>query len=107
MLKRDYKWGDPGPEDIDSFSIPIGLSEETIRESFSLKEEPEWMVEFRLNSYNKFLKMVDPKWSDNRYPQIDFQDICYYSASKKKPTLNSLDEADPELLRYFDKLGVP
>ncbi|KAJ8446600.1 hypothetical protein Cgig2_019753 [Carnegiea gigantea] len=105
LLKRDYKWGDP--ENIDSFSIPKGLSEETIREISSLKEQSEWMLEFRLNSYNKFFKMVDPKWSDNRYPQIDFQDICYYAAPKKKPTMNSLDEADPELLRYFDKLSVP
>ncbi|CAI0474656.1 unnamed protein product [Linum tenue] len=51
--------------------------------------------------------MKEPNWSDNRYPPINFQDLCYYSAPKKKPTLNSLDEADPELLKYFDKLGVP
>jgi FeS assembly protein SufB len=93
--------------DIDSFSIPKGLSKETIRLISSLKEEPDWMLEFRLNAYERFLKMKEPKWSDNRYPSVDFQDICYYSAPKKKPTLNSLDEADPELVRYFDKLGVP
>ncbi|CAN1317557.1 UPF0051 protein ABCI8, chloroplastic [Linum perenne] len=51
--------------------------------------------------------MKEPNWSDNRYPSINFQDLCYYSAPKKKPTLNSLDEADPELLKYFDRLGVP
>ena len=73
----------------------------------SLKEEPDWMLEFRLNAYEKFLKMKEPKWFDNQYPLIDFQDICYYSAPKKKPALNSLEEADPELIRYFDKLGVP
>jgi FeS assembly protein SufB len=93
--------------DIDSFSIPKGLSKETIRLISSLKEEPDWMLEFRLNAFEKFLKMKEPKWSDNRYPPVDFQDMCYYSAPKKKPTLNSLDEADPELVRYFDKLGIP
>ncbi|CAO2838978.1 unnamed protein product [Amaranthus hypochondriacus] len=105
FLKRDYKWG--FSENIDSFTIPKGLSEETIKMISSLKEEPDWMLEFRLNSYYKFLKMAEPKWSDNRYPPINFQDICYYSAPKKKPSLNSLDEADPELLKYFDKLGIP
>lgn len=105
FLKKDYKWG--FHEKIDSFTIPKGLNEETIKMISSLKEEPDWMLEFRLSSYNKFLKMVEPKWSDNAYPLINFQDVCYYSAPKKKPTLNSLDEADPELLRYFDKLGVP
>ena len=93
--------------DIDSYSIPKGLSKETIRLISSLKEEPDWMLEFRLNAYEKFLKMKEPKWFDNQYPLIDFQDICYYSAPKKKPALNSLEEADPELIKYFDKLGVP
>ncbi|XP_021766892.1 UPF0051 protein ABCI8, chloroplastic-like [Chenopodium quinoa] len=105
FLKREYKWG--FSEKIDSFTIPKGLSEETVKLISALKEEPDWMLEFRLSSYRKFLKMVEPKWSDNRYPPINFQDLCYYSAPKKKPTLNSLDEADPELLKYFDKLGVP
>ncbi|KAH7859192.1 hypothetical protein Vadar_032854 [Vaccinium darrowii] len=105
FLKRDYKWG--FNEKIDSFTIPKGLSEETIRLISSRKNEPDWMLEFRLNSYHKFHKMTEPKWSDNRYPKIDFQDVCYYSEPKSKPTLNSLDEADPELVRYFDKLGIP
>ncbi|KAL6992751.1 UPF0051 protein abci8, chloroplastic [Sarracenia purpurea var. burkii] len=105
FLKRDYKWG--FKEEIDSFTIPKGLSRETVRLISSRKNEPDWMLEFRLNSYEKFLKMTEPKWSDNRYPPIDFQDMCYYSEPKKKPSLNSLDEADPELIRYFDKLGIP
>ncbi|EPS64176.1 hypothetical protein M569_10603 [Genlisea aurea] len=105
FLKRDYKWG--FSEDIDSLSIPKGLSEETVRLISSMKNEPDWMLQFRLKSFEKFVGMKEPKWSDNRYPEIDFQDICYYSEPKKKPTLNSLDEADPELVRYFDKLGVP
>ncbi|XP_039168920.1 UPF0051 protein ABCI8, chloroplastic [Eucalyptus grandis] len=93
--------------DIDSFSIPKGLSRETVRLISQLKEEPEWMLEFRLSAFEKFLKMKEPKWSDNAYPSIDFQDVCYYSAPKKKPALNSLDEADPELVKYFDRLGIP
>ena len=65
--------------DIDSYLIPKGLSKETIRLISSFKEEPDWMLEFRLNAYEKILKMKEPKWSDNQYPLIDFQDICYYS----------------------------
>ncbi|CAK9327326.1 unnamed protein product [Citrullus colocynthis] len=107
LRNRDYDRKFGFTVDIDSFSIPKGLSKETIRLISSLKEEPDWMLEFRLNAFEKFLKMKEPTWSDNRYPPIDFQDVCYYSAPKKKPTLNSLDEADPELLMYFDRLGVP
>lgn len=93
--------------DIDSFSIPRGLTRDTVRLISELKEEPDWMLEFRLKAFDKFMSMKEPKWSDNRYPPINFQEICYYSAPKKKPTLNSLEEADPELLMYFDRLGVP
>lgn len=107
LLNRDYKEKFGFNVDIDSFSIPKGLSKETIRLISSLKEEPDWMLQFRLDAFDRFLKMKEPVWSDNRYPRIDFQDICYYSAPKKKPTLNTLDEADPELIRYFDRLGVP
>ncbi|MCD7451045.1 UPF0051 protein abci8, chloroplastic [Datura stramonium] len=105
FLKRDYKWG--FNQEIDSFALPKGLSAETVKLISARKNEPSWMLEFRLKSYEKFLKMKEPKWSDNRYPEISFQDICYYSEPKKKPTLNSLDEADPELVKYFDKLGIP
>ncbi|CAM8924254.1 unnamed protein product [Rhodiola kirilowii] len=105
ILDQKYKWG--FFENIDSFTIPKGLSEETVRLISMRKNEPDWMLEFRLKAYEKFLKLTEPKWSDNRYPPINFQDLCFYSEPKKKPTLNSLDEADPELMRYFEKLGVP
>ncbi|XP_042520920.1 UPF0051 protein ABCI8, chloroplastic-like [Macadamia integrifolia] len=105
FLRRDYKWG--FVSDFESFSIPKGLTEETIRLISSRKGEPDWMLQYRLNAYQKFLKMKEPKWSDNRYPPINFQDFCYYSEPKQRPTLNSIEEADPELLRYFDKLGIP
>lgn len=107
LRNRDYDKKFGFNWDIDSFTIPKGLTKETIHLISSLKEEPAWMLEYRLSAFEKFFKMKEPNWSDNRYPPINFQDICYYSAPKKKPTLNSLDEADPELIRYFDKLGVP
>ncbi|CAN0858607.1 UPF0051 protein ABCI8, chloroplastic [Linum grandiflorum] len=107
LRNRDYKEKFGFNVDIDSFSIPKGLSEDTIRSISKLKHEPDWMLDFRLKAFHKFLQMKEPSWSDNRYPPINFQDLCYYSAPKKKPTLNSLDEADPELLKYFDRLGVP
>lgn len=107
LRNRDYDTKFGFSVDIDSFSIPKGLNMETIRLISTLKEEPEWMFEFRKNAFERFMKMREPRWSDNMYPDIDFQDICYYSAPKQKKTLNSLDEADPELLKYFDKLGVP
>ncbi|CAN1317553.1 UPF0051 protein ABCI8, chloroplastic [Linum perenne] len=107
LRNRDYKEKFGFTVDIDSFSIPKGLSVDTIRSISKLKEEPDWMLDFRLKAFEKFLQMKEPNWSDNRYPSINFQDLCYYSAPKKKPTLNSLDEADPELLKYFDRLGVP
>ncbi|VFQ82374.1 unnamed protein product [Cuscuta campestris] len=105
FLNRDYKWG--FNQEIDSFALPKGLSEDTVRFISARKNEPDWMLDFRLKSYEKFMNMKEPKWSANRYPAIDFQDLCYYSEPKKKPTINSLDEADPDLIRYFDKLGVP
>jgi len=107
LRNRDYDKKFGFTMDIDSFTIPKGLSTETIRLISTHKSEPDWMLNFRLNAFEKFAKMKEPNWSDNTYPTIDFQDICYYSAPKNKPSINSLEEADPELLRYFDKLGVP
>ncbi|KAL5972668.1 UPF0051 protein abci8, chloroplastic [Asimina triloba] len=105
LLKRDYKWG--FTSDIDSFSLPKGLSESTIRSISAIKSEPDWMLQFRLNAYRRFLSMPEPKWSDNIYPSIDFQAISYYSEPKNKKKLDSLDQADPELVKYFDRLGIP
>ncbi|XP_078437505.1 ATP binding cassette protein 1 [Wolffia australiana] len=105
FLKRDYKWG--FSSDFESFSIPKGLSEDTVRSISSIKGEPEWMLEFRLSAFRRFLRMKEPQWSDNRYLPIDFQEICYYSAPKIKPKLNSLDEVDPKILETFERLGVP
>lgn len=105
FLKRDYKWG--FVSNIESVSIPKGLSENTIRLISAKKQEPEWLLEFRLNAYRHWLKMTEPKWSDNTFPAIDYQDMCYYSSPKEKEKKQSLDEVDPELIEVFQKLGIP
>ena len=93
--------------DIEADVAPKGLSEDTIRLISGKKNEPEWLLELRLNAYRQWLKMEEPQWPNVKYPKIDFQAISYYSAPKPKKTLNSMDEVDPELLRTFEKLGVP
>ena len=93
--------------DIESDVAPKGLSEDTIRLISAKKNEPAWLLEFRLNAYRLWLKMEEPQWPNVKYPKIDFQAISYYSAPKPKKTLASMDEVDPELLRTFEKLGVP
>jgi Fe-S cluster assembly protein SufB len=92
--------------DIESETAPRGLSEDTIRLISAKKKEPEWLLAFRLEAYRHWLTMTEPKWPNVRYPAIDFQDIIYYAAPKAKK-LKSMDEVDPELLRTFEKLGVP
>jgi len=93
--------------DIESDVAPKGLSEDTIRLISAKKNEPEWLLELRLKAYRQWLKMEEPQWPNVKYPKIDFQAISYYSAPKPKKNLNSMDEVDPELLRTFEKLGVP
>jgi FeS assembly protein SufB len=93
--------------DIETDTIPKGLSEETVRIISAKKNEPEWMLEFRLKAFRKWLTMEEPDWSDNRYPDIDYQAVSYYSAPKVMEKKKSLDEVDPELLKTFDKLGIP
>merc|ERR1712176_501681 len=105
MLSKPYKFG--FVSDIESEQIPKGLSEETVRLISKKKNEPEWLLEFRLKAYRQWLTMEEPDWSDNRYPKIDFQDVVYYSEPKQKEKKQSLDEVDPELLKTFDKLGIP
>ncbi|WP_392392141.1 Fe-S cluster assembly protein SufB [Stygiobacter electus] len=105
LTSSEYKWG--FITDIESETAAKGLNENVIRMISSKKNEPEWMTEWRLKAYRYWLKMEEPKWPNVHYPQIDFQDISYYSAPKQKPKLNSLDEVDPELLKTFEKLGIP
>jgi len=105
LVNQPYKHG--FVTDIESDVAPKGLNEDTIRMISAKKNEPEWLLEFRLKSYQAWLKMKEPKWPNVHYPKIDFQAISYYAAPKQKPKLKSMDEVDPELLRTFEKLGVP
>src|ERR687886_235821 len=106
LTNKEYKYG--FVTDIESDVIPKGLSEETVRLISEKKGEPDWMLEFRLKAYRQWLKMTEPKhWPNLTFSKIDYQDIIYYSAPKQKATKASLDEVDPELLRTFEKLGIP
>jgi Fe-S cluster assembly protein SufB len=105
QTQSEYKFG--FTSDIESEKIPKGLSEDTVRRISAKKNEPEFMLEWRLKAYRQFIEMTEPKWPNVDYPEIDLQDIYYYSAPKKKPKLESLDEVDPELLATFEKLGIP
>src|SRR5438093_4941950 len=91
---------------IESDKAPKGLSEDTVRFISEKKNEPAWMLEWRLEAYRRWLTMTEPKWARVNYPKIDYQDLYYYSAPKKK-ALASLDEVDPEILKTYEKLGIP
>ncbi|MEL6592757.1 MAG: Fe-S cluster assembly protein SufB [Bacteroidota bacterium] len=104
VTEQKYKYG--FETDIESEKAPKGLNEDIIRLISSKKNEPEWMLEYRLKAYAHWLKMTEPEWAHIDYKPIDFQDIIYYAAPKQRPKLNSLDEVDPELLKTFDKLGI-
>ena len=103
-ISQDYKYG--FTSDIESESIPKGLSEDVIRLISSKKNEPEWLLEWRLKAYRHWLTMEDPLWHNVKIAPVDYQEIIYYSAPKPKKVLNSLDEVDPELLETFEKLGI-
>lgn len=101
--QSEYKYGWSTPLDMDV--LPKGLSEDVVRAISARKEEPEWLLQWRLQAYRHWLGMTEPTWANIHHPPINYQDIIYFAAPKKK--LNSIDEADPELLRMFDRLGVP
>src|SRR5688500_10938328 len=103
---QDYKWG--FVTDVEQDMAPKGLDESTVRFISAKKNEPEWMLEWRLKAYRHWLTMKEPTWANVSYPQIDFQDIYYYAAPKSRADApKSLDEVDPELLRTYEKLGIP
>ena len=106
ILNSDYKYG--FFTDIETEAFPKGLSEEIVRMISAKKDEPEWLLDFRLKAYKHWLKMETPKWAHLEIPEIDYQALYYYSAPKKKiAPVGSLDEIDPELLATFAKLGIP
>ena len=100
-----YKYG--FETDIESDMAPKGLSEDTVRFISAKKNEPEWMLEWRLEAYKRFLTLEEPTWAKVHYPKIDLQDMYYYAAPKSTPAPTSLDEVDPALLEMYDKLGIP
>ncbi|MEE8556584.1 MAG: Fe-S cluster assembly protein SufB, partial [Myxococcota bacterium] len=105
LAKRDYEWG--FVTDIEQETIAPGLNEDVIRLISRKKEEPEWMLEWRLRAYRRWLEMEEPHWPHVRYNPIDYQSIIYYAAPKQKEALKSLDEVDPEIRATFEKLGIP
>src|SRR3989344_2780567 len=105
IASQEYKYG--FITDIEEDSIPAGLNEEVIRLISIKKNEPEWMLEWRLKAYRLWLTMQEPKWANIKYGPIDYQKIVYYSAPKKKPNLKDLSEVDPEIRKTFEKLGIP
>ncbi|MDP4291677.1 MAG: Fe-S cluster assembly protein SufB [Bacteroidota bacterium] len=104
ITQSEYKYG--FYTDIEMETSPIGLSEETVRFISKMKNEPEFMLEFRLKAYRNWLNMTEPKWAHITHPPIDYQNIIYYAAPKKKKQLSSIEEVDPELVATFNKLGI-
>ena len=104
-IKEKYKFG--FVTDIDQDTIPAGLNEDVIRIISSKKNEPDWLLNWRLKAYRQWIKMKEPNWAKIKYPKVDYDSISYYSAPKKKKKLKSLDEVDPEILRTYEKLGIP
>jgi Fe-S cluster assembly protein SufB len=109
FANQEYKWG--FVTDVEQDRIPRGLNEDTIRQISAKKNEPAFMLEWRLKAYRHWASLeqsqAEPKWANIKYPPINYQDLYYYSAPKKKPGLKSLDEVDPEILATYEKLGIP
>jgi Fe-S cluster assembly protein SufB len=104
IANREYKYG--FVTDIEADTAPRGLSEDIVRFISAKKNEPAWLLEWRLKAYRHWLTLEEPTWPNVHYPKIDYQDMIYYSAPKQKKKLNSLDEVDPELLKTYEKLGI-
>jgi Fe-S cluster assembly protein SufB len=104
LANREYQHGFTTDVDVDT--VPRGLNEEIIRTISAKKQEPDWLLQWRLKAYRHWLTMKEPRWPNVHYPPVNFQDVIYYAAPKQKKQLNSLDEVDPELRRTFEKLGI-
>jgi Fe-S cluster assembly protein SufB len=105
LARQEYRYG--FTSDVEADLAPRGLNEDIIRLISRKKSEPDWMLDWRLKAYRAWLTLTDPDWANVRHDPIDFQDIIYYAAPKKRPALTSLDEVDPEVRRTFEKLGIP
>ncbi|HET7038820.1 MAG TPA: Fe-S cluster assembly protein SufB, partial [Gemmatimonadales bacterium] len=105
QVKKPYQYG--WETDIESDTVAAGLSEDTIRLISKKKDEPEWLLEWRLKAYRHWVTLKEPHWSNVTYGPIDYQAIRYYSAPRQEKKVRSLDEVDPKLLATFEKLGIP
>src|SRR5438105_6786936 len=105
LATREYKYG--FVTDVEAEELPPGLSEDIVRKISAKKNEPAWMLEWRLKAFRVWQTMKEPTWQNVHYNPIDYQKIIYYSAPKQKPSLKSLDEVDPEVRKTFEKLGIP
>jgi len=105
LANREYRYG--FVTDVEQESVPRGLNEEIVRLISAKKQEPAWLLDWRLKAFRTWLTMKEPAWGNIKYGPIDYQNIIYYSAPKRRPALQSLDEVDPEIRRTFDKLGIP
>lgn len=105
LAEQEYKYG--FVTDVDQEVAPVGLNEDVIRMISAKKEEPEWLLEWRLKAYEHWLTMKEPTWPNVHYPPVDYQAISYYAAPKNMPKLESLDDLDPEIKEAYDKLGIP
>src|SRR5690242_8045148 len=105
LIGKDYQHG--FVTEVDADTLPPGLNEDVIRAISERKQEPEWMLEWRLKAYRRWLTMKEPHWLNGRYEPIDYNGISYYSAPKSVKPLQSLDEVDPTLLDTYNKLGIP
>ncbi|HBX65088.1 MAG TPA: Fe-S cluster assembly protein SufB, partial [Balneolaceae bacterium] len=105
MIGEEYKYG--FSTDIEYEEFPKGLNEDIVREISARKEEPEWMLEFRLKAYRAWTEMEEPDWFNAVCEKPDFENLQYYSAPKNKPKLDSLDDVDPKIRETYEKLGIP
>ncbi len=105
LAAQDYKYG--FVTDVEQDIVPKGLNEDVVRLISAKKDEPEWLLDWRLKAFRAWQKLTEPTWQNVTYPAIDYQDISYYAAPREKPKLSSLDEVDPEILATFSKLGIP
>src|SRR5215510_2303737 len=104
LTSKEYEHG--WAVDLETDSAPKGLNEDIVRFISARKNEPEWMLEWRLKAYRHWTKMTEPKWPNVTYPEINYQDVIYYSAPKQKATPKNLEDVDPELIKTFEKLGI-
>jgi Fe-S cluster assembly protein SufB len=105
LVNREYQHG--FVTDVDADTVPPGLSEDVIATISAKKDEPQWLLDWRLKAYRRWLQMKEPHWPNVKYNPVDYESISYYSAPRSVKPLQSLAEVDPELLRTYEKLGIP